>query len=289
MQWTVGEVRITQITESRMTGSTRFILPQAGPDEVKALPWLIPDFANEEGRLKMSIHALVVETPTRRIIVDTCLGNDKEGRSVPTWNHLDTPFLRHLTEAGFAPDSIDTVLCTHLHVDHVGWNTRWVDGQWVPTFPNARYLFGKTEYDYWKTHSERPDHIAVFNDSIKPVVDAGLVDLIAADADIAHEMSLIPTPGHSPGHMSVHIKSGGKEALLTGDAAHHPVQMAHPDWASTADFDAAQSTRSRHDLFARFADTPTLVIGGHYGAGHLKRDGEAWRFDALQTEDAQPG
>jgi glyoxylase-like metal-dependent hydrolase (beta-lactamase superfamily II) len=158
-----------------------------------------------------------------------------------------------------------------------------MDGQWIPTFPNARYLFGKTEYDYWKTHSERPDHVAVFNDSIKPVVDAGLVDLIAADADIAHEIALLPTPGHSPGHMSVHIKSGGEEALLTGDAAHHPVQMAHPDWASTADFDPAQSTRSRHDLFARFADTPTLVIGGHYGAGHLKRDGAAWRFDALQT------
>lgn len=281
MQWTIGKVRITQILESRMTGSTRFILPQAGPDEVKALPWLIPDFANDEGRLKMSIHALVVETPTRRIIVDTCLGNDKEGRAVPTWNHLNTPFLRHLADAGFAPDSIDTVLCTHLHVDHVGWNTRLVEGQWVPTFPNARYLFGETEYDYWKTHSERPDHIAVFNDSIKPVVDAGLVDLIAADADVANEISLIPTPGHSPGHMSVHIRSGGEEALLTGDAAHHPVQMAHPDWASTADSDPAQSTRSRIELFTRFADTPTLVIGGHYGAGHIKREGDTWRFDAL--------
>lgn len=281
MQWTVGKVRITQILESRMTGSTRFILPQAGPDEVKALPWLIPDFANDEGRLKMSIHALVVETPTRRIVVDTCLGDDKEGRAVPTWNHLNTPFLRHLADAGFAPDSIDTVLCTHLHVDHVGWNTRLVEGQWVPTFPNARYLFGKTEYDYWKTHSERPDHIAVFNDSIKPVVDAGLVDLIAADADVANEISLIPTPGHSPGHMSVHIRSGGEEALLTGDAAHHPVQMAHPDWASTADSDPAQSTRSRIELFTRFAETPTLVIGGHYGAGHIKREGDTWRFDAL--------
>jgi len=283
MQWTVGKVRITQVAESRMTGSTRFILPQAGPDEVKALPWLIPDFANEEGRLKMSIHALVVETPTRRIIVDTCLGNDKEGRSVPTWNHLDTPFLRHLTEAGFPPESIDTVLCTHLHVDHVGWNTRLVNGRWEPTFPNARYVFGRDEYEHWKAHSERPDHIAVFNDSVKPVADAGLVDLIASDAELTDEITLIPTPGHSPGHMSVHIKSAGAEALLTGDAAHHPVQMAHPDWASTADSDPALSTHSRRTLFARFADTPTMVIGGHYGAGYLKRDGDAWRFDALQT------
>ena len=283
MQWTVGKVRITQITESRMTGSTRFILPQAGPDEVKALPGLIPDFANEEGRLKMSIHALVVETPTRRIVVDTCLGNDKEGRGVPTWNHLNTPFLRHLAEAGYAPETIDTVLCTHLHVDHVGWNTKLENGRWVPTFTKARYVFGRDEYDYWKDHSERPDHAAVFADSIKPVIDAGLVDFTASNADIADEITLIPTPGHSPGHMSVHIRSDGAEALLTGDAAHHPVQMAHPDWASTADADTALSTRSRIDLFTRFANTDTLVIGGHYGAGHIRRDGDVWRFDALQN------
>lgn len=284
MQWTVGKVRITQIVEGRSIGSTRFILPQVGPDEVKALPWLIPDFASEEGRLKMSIHALVVETPTRRIIVDTCLGNDKEGRSVPAWNHLNTPFLSDLTEAGFAPDSIDTVLCTHLHVDHVGWNTRLVDGKWMPTFTKARYVFGRDEYGCWKDHSERPEHVAVFNDSVKPVVDAGLADLVAGDAELTDEITLIPTPGHSPGHVSVHIRSEGQEALLTGDAAHHPVQMAHPDWASTADSDPAQSTRSRIALFNRFADTGTLVIGGHYGAGHIKRDGKAWRFDAVQQQ-----
>lgn len=282
MQWTVGKVRITQIIEGETIGSTRFILPQVGPDEVHALPWLMPEFASSEGRLKMSIHALVVETPTQRIIVDTCLGNGKQGRSVPTWNNLHTPFLENMTAAGFAPESIDTVLCTHLHVDHVGWNTKWVDSQWVPTFANARYVFGRHEYDYWKMHSDTASHLAVFNDSVKPIADAGLMDLVASNAQLSDEITLIPTPGHSPGHMSVHITSAGEEALLTGDAAHHPVQMAHPDWSSTADADPVQSAQSRRDMLSRFADTPTLVIGGHFGAGHIKREGNAFKFAALQ-------
>ena len=125
MHWTVGKVKITKIVELETIGSTRFILPLASNEEIRKLPWLIPHFATEEGRLKMSIHSLVVETPSRRIVVDTGLGNDKEGRNVPTWNNRKGPFLETMTEAGFAPDSIDTVLCTHLHVDHVGWNTNW--------------------------------------------------------------------------------------------------------------------------------------------------------------------
>ena len=124
MSWTVGRVKITKIVETETVGSTRFILPLATHEEIQKLPWLIPDFATEDGRLKMSIHSLLVETPSRRIIVDTGLGNDKQGRNVPTWNNRNDPFLDRLTAAGFPPDSIDTVLCTHLHVDHVGWNTR---------------------------------------------------------------------------------------------------------------------------------------------------------------------
>jgi glyoxylase-like metal-dependent hydrolase (beta-lactamase superfamily II) len=187
-----------------------------------------------------------------------------------------------MTAAGFAPESIDTVLCTHLHVDHVGWNTKLVDGRWVPTYPNARYVFGQHEYNYWAAHSDTASHLAVFNDSVKPIADAGLMDLVASDAQLSDEVTLIPTPGHSPGHMSVHIKSAGEEALLTGDAAHHPVQMAHLDWSSTADADPLQSAVSRRALFSRFADTPTLVIGGHFGAGHIMREGDAFRFAALQ-------
>src|SRR6201993_440771 len=149
MHWKVGRVKITKMVELETIGSTRFILPQATPEEIQKLPWLIPHFATPEGRLKMSIHALVVETPTRRIVVDTGLGNDKQGRTIPTWNDLHGPFLQDLADAWYPRESIDTVLCTHLHVDHVGWNTMLVDGKWVPTFPRARYLMGRVEYEHW--------------------------------------------------------------------------------------------------------------------------------------------
>src|SRR5439155_23588100 len=145
MKWRIGKVTVTKIVELEVTGGSRFILPQATYEEILPIGWLQPHFADERGRLKMSIHALVVETPGRRIIVDTCLGNDKQNRRIPTWNNLRGPFLADLADAGFPRESIDPVLCTHLHVDHVGWNTMLVDGTngaktWVPTFPRARYL-----------------------------------------------------------------------------------------------------------------------------------------------------
>jgi len=281
MYWKVGKVKITKIVELETVGSTRFILPLATSEEIRKSPWLMPHFATEEGRLKMSIHSLVVETPTRRIVVDTGLGNNKEGRSVPSWNNRQGPFLETMREAGFPPDSIDTVLCTHLHVDHVGWNTKLLDGRWVPTFANARYLFGRSEYEHWRDHSDESDHAAVFSDSVRPIVEAGRAELVASDARLADEICLIPTSGHSPGHISIHIQSAGEECLLTGDVAHHPCQMAHLDWSSTADSDPVQSAVTRRELFSRFADTATLVIGGHFNAGHIMRDGEAFKFIAL--------
>jgi glyoxylase-like metal-dependent hydrolase (beta-lactamase superfamily II) len=278
MYWNIGRVKITKIVEMETTGSTRFILPQATNEEIRKLPWLIPHFASEQGQLKMSIHSLVVETPSRRIVVDTGLGNDKQGRNIPIWNNRKGPFLETLRGAGFPPDSIDTVLCTHLHVDHVGWNTRLAGGKWVPTFPHARYVFGGAEYEYWREHSDDPARAAVFNDSVKPIIDAGKADLVATDARLCDEITLIPTPGHSPGHMSIHIQSDGEQGLLTGDVAHHPCQMAHLDWSSTVDSNPVQSAATRRELFSRFADTRALVIGGHFNGGRIRRDGDAFEF-----------
>lgn len=280
-KWKIGKVTVTKIVELEATGGTRFILPQATREAVMPIEWLKPHFMDDDGKLKMSIHALVIETPTRRMIVDTCLGNDKEGRDVPTWNNLSGPFLKDLAAAGFARETIDTVMCTHLHVDHVGWNTMKVDGKWVPTFPNARYLMGKREFEYWRDQKEKHDQVLIFADSVKPVFDAGLVDLVETNHQISPEVSFVPTLGHTPGHVSVRISSEGEEALITGDFIHHPCQMAHPEWAATVDYDQKASTATRRDVFGRLAGTPTLVIGTHFAgatAGHVVRDGDAFRL-----------
>jgi glyoxylase-like metal-dependent hydrolase (beta-lactamase superfamily II) len=139
-------------------------------------------------------------------------------------------------------------------------------------------VFGKTEYEHWRDHGHEPSQAAVFNDSVKPIMDAGKAELIPSDHRLSEEITMIPTPGHSPGHMSIHITSDGEEGLLTGDVAHHPCQMAHLDWSSTADSDPVQSAATRRQLFSRFADRPTLVIGGHFSAAHIKRDGDAFKF-----------
>ena len=222
MKWRVGAVDVTKIVELEVTGGSRFILPQATREAVLPIGWLQPDFADGAGRLKMSIHALVVETPSRRLIVDTCLGNEKENRRIPTWNKLQTNFLTDLAAAGYARETIDTVVCTHLHVDHVGWNTMLTGGSWSPTFPNARYLMGRLEYAHWTGQHEREDMTAVLADSVTPVWDAGLVDLVETNHRICDEVSLVPTLGHTPGHVSVRIASLGEEALITGDCMHHP-------------------------------------------------------------------
>src|SRR3954469_3238208 len=281
MKWRFGDVTVTKIVELEVTGGSRFILPQATYEAVLPISWLQPHFADERGRLKMSIHALVVETPERRVIVDTCLGNDKQGRRIPGWNNLQGPFLADLAAAGYPRESIDTLLCTHLHVDHVGWNTMLVDGKWVPTFPHARYLMGRVEFEHWSRQTGREDMLATFADSVQPVRDAGLVDLVETDARLSDEISLTPTLGHTPGHVSVRIRSRGEEALITGDFMHHPCQIAHPEWASTADSDPAQGRLTRERMFEQLAGAPVLVIGTHFAgatAGRIVRDGGAYRL-----------
>jgi glyoxylase-like metal-dependent hydrolase (beta-lactamase superfamily II) len=282
MKWKIGEVTVTKIVELEMTGGSRFLLPQATPEAVLPIAWLQPHFADENGRLRMSIHSFIVETPDRRIVVDTCLGNDKQGRRIPHWNDRDGPFLADLTTAGFPPESIDTVLCTHLHVDHVGWNTRLVDGKWTPTFPRARYLMGRTEYDHWRTVKDRPDMANILADSVTPIIEAGLATMVETNERICDEITLIPTLGHTPGHVSVMIQSQGEQALITGDFMHHPCQIAHPEWSTLADSNPEQGIETRRRMFQRLAGTPVLIIGTHFAgatAGKLVTDGNSYRLD----------
>ena len=279
--WQVGNVKITRVIEMQVSGGSKFILPDATRDAVQKIDWLTPHFAEPDGRLIMSIHALIIEAGDRRIMVDTCLGNDKE-RGIPGWNMRHGPFLEDISAAGYPRESIDTVLCTHLHVDHVGWNTMWVDEKWVPTFPNARYLFGRTEWDHWsQEQNSQARGEDIIGDSVQPIVAANLADLVDSDHKITDEIWLEPTPGHTPGHVSVRISSQGEDALITGDFMHHPCQMARPNWRSSADYDGEWAENTRNDLLEQYADQPVLVIGTHFAtptAGHILRDGDVYRF-----------
>jgi glyoxylase-like metal-dependent hydrolase (beta-lactamase superfamily II) len=283
--WQIGKVTITRVVEMEITGGSRFILPEATRDAIKPIEWLTPHFADADGNLIMSIHALIIDTGERRIIVDTCIGNDKQ-RSIPNWTNLQLPFLADLQAAGYSRESIDTVLCTHLHVDHVGWNTMLVDGKWLPTFPNARYLMGETEYRYWddaeKSDGNDPLNGGVMEDSVRPVFDAGLVDLVETSHRVCDEIYLEPTPGHTPGHVSVNIVSEGQHALITGDCIHHPCQMSQLDWCSSADYDRTISRNTRRHLLEQHVDSDTLIIGTHFAtptAGYIRRDADAYWLD----------
>lgn len=279
LRWKIGAVTITRVQELELPGM-KWILPDATPENLSKIPWLKPYFVDERGEAVAAVQTFIVEAEGRRIMVDTCIGNDK---NVPLkfWRNRQGPFLKDLEAAGFPPDSIDTVLCTHLHIDHVGWNTKLVEGKWVPTFPKAKYLFGRIEWDHW--HAERQGkEDKIFEESVDPIVEAGLHEFVETDHRIGTCVRLEPTPGHTPGHVSVRIASEGKEAVITGDLLHHPAQIAEPHWACTADVDKDQARSTRRDFLARFTDSPMLVIGSHFAtptAGRIVADGETHRFE----------
>ena len=284
LQWTIGEVTVTCIQESESDVPPGFLIPDLTAEQLSAITWLDPRVLGEGGMLRLAIQALVIQAPGRLMVVDTCLGNDKYGREIPGWNGLSTRFLEDFAAAGFDPAKVDTVFCTHLHSDHVGWNTMKSGDAWVPTFPNARYLLGRTEFEFWNKAREsgQGSTPAVFEDSIMPLFDAGLVDLIALPHVLSAEITLTSTPGHTPGHASVQIRSGGREGLITGDFIHHPCQMAVPDLPEIADTDPDLAGRTRHQVLGACADDPILVIGTHFAtpvAGHVRRDGEVFRFE----------
>lgn len=279
MSWQIGDVTVTSVVEIESPVPGDAVIPRASAELVQTHPWLVPHFATEDGFLHLRIQLLVVESQGRRIAIDTCLGNDKP-RTNDFFDNLQTPFLASLEAAGFPRESIDTVVCTHLHVDHVGWNTMLVDGEWVPTFPNARYLIGRVECEHWDAYGIHEDG-DVYGDSVRPVIEAGLVDLVEFGHRVTGDVVMEPTPGHSPGHQSVHITSRGAEALITGDVMHHPIQCCEPEWESNFDSDIEHARATRREVLERYADTDVLVIGTHFagpGAGHIVAHGNAWRL-----------
>lgn len=280
-RWRVGDVTITRIIEQEDNSMpAAALLPDATPANLANIDWLRPRFVDDVGRLISSIHSLLVESRGQKIAIDTCLGNDKP-RAVPAWHQRQGGFLADLEAAGFPRERLDFVVCTHLHPDHVGWNTMQVDGRWQPTFPNARYVFSARDWE-WLDQAPVTSLGDFAGDSVRPVVDAGLADLVPPDHRITDQVWLESTPGHSPGHVAIHIASRGEEAVVTGDLIHHPCQLAHPEWSSPFDYDRALALETRRRFIERYGDTPVLIFGTHFAtpsAGRIVRDGDAWRLD----------
>ena len=286
LSWNVGQATITSVVESETPTSPRFLYRDMSKIDVleraAKAPWLRPNFVSDDGYLLQKIQCLLVEIGDLVIAVDTCVGNDKE-RSNPLWSGLDGPFLTTLTDAGYPPEAVTHVVCTHLHVDHVGWNTTLVDGAWVPTFPNARYLFVDAEYRHWRDEPSLFENEDPFGDSVAPVMDAGLVDMVSPDHVLSEEVRFESTPGHTPGHISLVIESDGQRAIITGDMLHHPMQLADPTLSSMFDTDPVESRATREAMFPQWADGETLVVGTHFGtptAGKLVADGDGFRLDS---------
>lgn len=219
------------------------------------------------GLLVMSFHSLVVRTPAGTLLVDTCVGNDKDRPSLPEWHQQRFPYLERLNQAGLAPEDVDFVCCTHLHADHMGWNTRLENGRWVPTFPNARYLFAAGELAFWEAwHAAAPDnpYIRAWQDSLLPVREAGQVEAVAYGHEPLPGVRFQHAPGHTPGNVVIDVDDGRQRAVLSGDVIHHPVQIERVHWCSQFDIDPLQALDTRRGLLERVADTGTWVMGAHF-------------------------
>ncbi|MGX7896001.1 MBL fold metallo-hydrolase [Tsuneonella sp. HG222] len=289
--WQVGDVRITRIVEiASFADDISVLLRDAGPEIFEPYhSWLRPHFVTDDGKMLIQWQAFAVQTPSRTVMIDTCIGNDRQ-RHFAVFNDLQTAFLDDLVASGITPDEVDTVCCTHMHYDHVGWNTRRVGGQWVPTFPNARYLFDRVEFAELRSLQEVGDwHAMHAPDSIEPIIAAGLHEFIDAPGyQVCEEIHLEHTPGHTAGHCSVYIQSGGERAVITGDILHHPVQIAVPHHVGNFDQDPATAVATRQAFVSRHSSGPTLVIGSHFAgptAGWIVPDGTTQRFETFEPSD----
>ena len=288
-RWQIGDCTLTSVVEDEVPRvPVQAFFPQASAADVARHRWLVPDYADEKGRLIFRVQAFVLELHGRRIVIDPCVGNAKR-RELPAWNNKQTPFLERLRSADFAPDAIDTVIHTHLHADHVGWDTHFDNGSWVPTFTRARHLYTRRELEYRKR--ETSDLEDVYADSVAPILAAGLADIVDDDADLGDGLQLESTPGHTPGHVSLWLRSQSDTALVTGDFLHHPVQCAELNWAEFADDDADLARTTRRRMLERATELGALFVGTHFPtcpAGRLHRDGDVFRFVAEPSSLGRP-
>ncbi len=248
------------------------------------LSWLKPDFIDPaSGQLMLCIQSYIVRTPHHSILIDSCVGNHKERPNYPFWNQMTSDrYEKNFAALGMGFDDIDFVMCTHLHVDHVGWNTRLESGRWVPTFPRAKYVFAERELAFW-TEAARtdPEKQPAIVDSVLPIVAEGRHEVVNSDHQLLEGVKLIPTPGHTIDHYSVYIGKPGADAVIAGDMIHSPLQARYPELGMRADYDSAQAGASRRALFSKLCDASTLLCPAHFPSpskGRLTGWGDGFRY-----------
>ncbi len=284
--FSVGDLTIHRIIEQETTFLPALdLFPGLTPDLLaENKPWMQQTGALDAADvLILCFQSYIVKTPHHTILVDSCIGNDKP-RPRPVWNmKTDNTYMRALATAGFSVNDIDFVMCTHLHVDHVGWNTRLENGRWLPTFPNARYVFGKGEFDYWtEIHAKTP--VAPFGDSVLPIVEARQAEIVRNDYEIGDHVRILPTPGHTPGHVAFTFGRARDHAVVSGDLMHSPLQTRYPELSAKFDVDQLQAATTRRNFLERYCDTDTLCCTAHFpspSTGRIRRLGNGFSCEAV--------
>ena len=289
-QYQLGDVIVDRIVESICTDFVALkFYPETTPEDWEHHgKWMAPwAYLPDTGNIILTIQAFLVRTRHHTILVDTCVGDDKPRPARPFWDMMKlNTFLPRLKAVGVTPDQVDYVMCTHMHPDHVGWNTRLHNGRWVPTFPNAKYLFTEAEWQSTQAlHEHNP--IPHFVDSVLPVMQAGQAELVKSDFVLDDEVRLEPSPGHTMGHVCVGLSSKGQNAVITGDCIHSPVQCLEPAWVMRADIDSALAAKTRRRFLERCCERNTVVCATHFpepSFGHVVERDNAFRFEYLQKQ-----
>ena len=282
----IGTLEISRVEEFITHFPANEFYPDLTPDILKSnAGWLALFFDIEKNLMPCIFQSFVVQTGKQTILIDTCCGNDKSRPDFLLCDNLQTPYLDRLRAAGCRPEDVDFVMCTHMHVDHVGWNTRLENGRWVPTFPNAKYIFSRDEYAQFAPENRKPEapppYLNIFEDSVLPVIEAGQALLVEGRHEVNEYLMVDPTPGHTPGHFAVRARQGSETGVFIGDVIHNPVQIAEPDLNSAFCADQPMARQSRRRILEDCAEHRHLLVPGHFAAPHVgrvERSGKAFRF-----------
>ena len=287
--FSLGDLTVHRIVEQILPLSTpREFLPDLTEDVLAAnRGWMEPaDLDPATGRLVLVIQSYLVRTPHFTVLVDTCVGNHKDRPTRPPWHmRSDNTYMTALAAAGLGVEDIDYVMCTHMHVDHVGWNTKLQDDRWVPTFPKARYVFAEREYAHWSAqHAREP--VPVFADSVLPVIEAGRAEMVSDTHALGDHIRLTPTPGHTPGHVALELGRGRCDAVLSGDLIHTRLQARYPELSPRVDSDPVQAAATRRAFLEKHCDTGTLCCTAHFptpSTTRVTRWGDGFRCDLVEA------